>query len=193
MSAHLVWRRKTLPNGLVVLLYPRDSANTAQLSIAVKYGSNQEPSEAAGIAHFIEHMLAGGSDRRIQSSRSIEDSGGLSDFYADREYVLGMMDVLPQKLTEASAILSKLFFDNDFEAEKFETERKIILNELAEVADDPDTRVEEMLLENLFMHHPVQRPVGGYPKTIKQLTLSQLRQEHNANYVPPEHDFDFNR
>ncbi len=184
MSANLVWHRETLPNGLTVLLYPRQSANTAQLSVAVKYGSVQEPKDAGGIAHFLEHMIAGGSEKRIQRSRSIEDCGGVSDFYADREYVLGMMDVLPQKLTEASAILSELFFGNDFDEEKFETERKIILNELAEVADDPDIRVEELLLGNLFKQHPVRRPVGGYPKTVKRLTLSQLKQEHNASYVP---------
>jgi zinc protease len=129
-------------------------------------------------------MLAGGSDRRIQLSRSIEDSGGVLDFYTDREYVLGTVDVLPHKLRDASAILSELFFGNAFDEQKFETEQKIILHELAEVADDPPTRAEELLLEGLFKEHPVRRPVGGYPKTVETLTLNRLRQEHQANYVP---------
>jgi predicted Zn-dependent peptidase len=43
---------------ITVLVYPRQSANTAQLSVGVKYGSNQEPKAQAGVAHFIEHMLA---------------------------------------------------------------------------------------------------------------------------------------
>ena len=184
MSANLVWHRKTLPNGLTVLLYPRQSANTAQLSVGVKYGSNQEPKEQAGIAHFLEHMLAGGSDERIKLSRSIEDHGGVLDFYTDREQVLATMDVLPEKLSEASAILFQLFFGEIFSADKFEIERKIILNELAEVADDPAVKVEEILLENLFKTHPIRRPVGGYPKTVKKITFDQLLQVHKANYVP---------
>jgi len=184
MSTNLVWHRKTLSNGLTVLLYPRQSANTAQLSIAVEYGSNQEPKKEAGIAHFLEHMLAGGSDKRIQRSRSVEDSGGVLDFYTDREHALGTMDILPQKLTSASKILSELFFDDGFDEGKFELERKIILNELAEVTDDPAVRVEELLLENLFREHPVKRPVGGYPKNVKRLNLNQLKQEHKLNYVP---------
>ena len=114
MSANLVWHRKTLPNGLTVLLYPRQSANTAQLSVGVKYGSNQEPKEQAGIAHFLEHMLAGGSDERIKLSRSIEDHGGVLDFYTDREQVLATMDVLPEKLSEASSILFQLVFRRKF-------------------------------------------------------------------------------
>ncbi|MCW3999710.1 MAG: insulinase family protein [Candidatus Bathyarchaeota archaeon] len=184
MSANLVWRRQTLPNGLTAIVYPRRNANTTQLSLAVKYGSNQEPKTAAGVAHFIEHMLAGGSDKKIKRSRSIEEAGGVLDFYTDREHVLGAADVLPSKLTDASEILCDLFFGDEFDEAKFELERKIILNELAEVSDDPTVKLEELLLENLYRRHPIQRPVGGYPKTIKKLTLSQLLNEHRCHYVP---------
>ena len=69
MTTAIFWRRDVLSNGLRVLLFPRQSANTTQLSIAVEYGSNQEPEEIAGSAHFLEHMLAGGSTKRIQLSQ----------------------------------------------------------------------------------------------------------------------------
>ena len=77
MTTAMFWRRNILSNGLRVLLFPRESANTAQLSIAVEYGSNQELPEIAGVAHFLEHMLAGGSTKRIQLSRSVENKGGI--------------------------------------------------------------------------------------------------------------------
>lgn len=184
MPTNLVWHRRTLKNGITVLVYPRQSANTAQLSVGVKYGSNQEPKAQAGVAHFIEHMLAGGSDERIKRSRKVEDYGGILDFYTDREQVLGAMDVTAEKLPEAAAILSELFFGEEFDEEKFEIERKIILNELAEVADDPMVRVEELLLKNLFLKHPIRHPVGGYPKTIKKLSFDQLVEEHRRIFVP---------
>ncbi|NLB75194.1 MAG: insulinase family protein [Crenarchaeota archaeon] len=184
MSTNLVWHRKKLSNGLTVLLYSRPFSNTVQLSVGVKYGSNQEPKEQAGIAHFLEHMLAGGSDQRIKLSRKVENHGGILDFYTDREQVLGTMDVTTDKLPEAATILSDLFFGEQFDANKFKTERKIILNELAEVKDDPVIRVEEILLENLFRKHPVRYPVGGYPKTVKKLTFEQLLSAYRVNYIP---------
>jgi len=184
MSNSLVWQRKVLSNGLTVLLYPRQQANTTQLALAVAYGSNQEPEELAGVAHFIEHMLAGGSEQRIGQSRSIENFGGVMDLYTDREQVVGVVDVLPEKLEDASKILSDLFFGDSFESARFEAEQQIILNELAEVSDAPTIKVEEMLLENLFKYHPIRRPIGGYPKIIKHLTLPQLAQEHKINYGP---------
>jgi predicted Zn-dependent peptidase len=116
-------------------------------------------------------MLAGGSNKRIQLSRSIENSGGILDFYTDHEHMMTTMDVLPEKLAEASFVISELLFNNDFE-------------ELAEALDDPSERIEELLLKSLFKKHPVKRPVGGFPKTVKRLTLDQLIVTHRTNYVP---------
>jgi len=182
----MFWRRNILPNGLTVLQFPRQSANTTQLSIAVEYGSNQEPEEIAGAAHFLEHMLAGGSNKRIQLSRSIENSGGILDFYTDHEHMMSTMDILPGELAEASFIISELLFSTDFEEDKFSQERKIILNELAEALDDPTERIEELLMKSLFKKHPVKRPVGGFPKTVKRLTLDELSNAHKTNYIPPK-------
>ena len=184
MTTAIFWRRDVLSNGLRVLLFPRQSANTTQLSIAVEYGSNQEPEEIAGSAHFLEHMLAGGSTKRIQLSRGIENSGGILDFYTEHEYMMSTMNILPIKLAEASFVLSELLFSHSFEEEKFKQERKIILNELAESSDDPTEQVEELLLKSLFKKHPVKRPIGGFSKTIKQLNLNQLRNTHETNYIP---------
>jgi predicted Zn-dependent peptidase len=184
MSNGLVWRRSILPNGLRVLYLPKPSANTAQLSVAVEYGSNSEVEAEAGSAHFLEHMLAGGSDKRIQKSRSIESFGGSLNFYTDREYTMSFVDVLPESLPQTSQILSDLLFDNAFEETKFNSERKIILNELREASDDPTEQIDEILLKNLFKSHPIRRPIGGYPKTINKLTLKQLEAIHTAAYEP---------
>jgi predicted Zn-dependent peptidase len=184
MSDAMFWRRRTLPNGLRVLLFPRQTVNTTQLSVVVEYGSNREPEEIAGSAHFLEHMLAGGSAKRIELSRSIEDAGGISNFYTDHEHMMCTMDVLPSKLAAAASVTAELLFNNDFEEENFKRERKIILNELSEAQDDPSEKLEELQIKSLFKNHPVKRPVGGYPKTVKKMTLDQLRGAQKANYVP---------
>lgn len=184
MSNGLVWQRSILNNGLRVLYLPKPSANTAQLSVAVEYGSNSEAEAEAGSAHFLEHMLAGGSEKRIQQSRSIESYGGSLNFYTDHEYTMSFVDVLPESLPRAAQVLSELLFDDAFDETKFTSERKIILNELAEASDDPNEQIDELLLKTLFKTHPIRRPIGGYPKTLKQLNLCQLEAIHNAAYEP---------
>ena len=98
--------------------------------------------------------------------------------------MMSTIDILPDKVAEASFVISELLFDEDFEETKFRTERKIIQHELAEASDDPTIKVEELLLKTLFKNHPVRRPIGGCPKTVKKLTLDQLSNAHKTNYVP---------
>ena len=157
---------------------------TAQFSVSVNYGSNSEPDESAGVAHFLEHMLAGGSMSRIEKAQKIEKMGGYIDFSTSQEDTMIVVDVLPEKLAEASSIVSDLLFDNSFEETKFSSERKIILNEISEASDEPWSRVEELLKRNLFSKHPVRRPVLGYKKTVRKLLLEEMRQEHENNYLP---------
>ena len=184
MNNSMIWQRNELPNGLRLLLHPSNSSNTTQLSFAVEYGSNQDPEEQSGVSHFIEHMLAGGSTSRIELSRSVENTGGILDFFTDHEHTMSIMDVLPEQLHNVFAIIDKLFFSSEFEEEKFNQERKIILHEISEALDDPMEKLDELLLESLFKKHPVRRPVLGFPKTIKQLSLGQLKLAKLENYVP---------
>jgi len=184
MSNDLIWQRNILSNGLRVLFLPKPSANTVQLSVAVEYGSNNEGDAEAGVAHFLEHMLAGGSERRIQKSRSVESYGGSLNFYTDQEYTMSFVDVLPENLPQAARVLSELLFDTVFEEEKFVSEREIILHELAEDLDDPAVLINDLLLKALFKKHPVSRSIMGYPKTLKQLSLCQLEAVHSVAYGP---------
>ncbi len=178
----LLWKRQQLPNGLRVLQYSKPSL-TAQIAVAVEYGARDDSDAQAGAAHFLEHMVPGGSKKRIALSRGVELLGGFSDFYTNQEYTLSTIDVLPTKLAKATEIVAGLMLDGAFEEEQFGSERKIILNELAEVSDDPNEKVNEMLRNCLFEHHPVRRPIGGYPKTVRQLSLPALKHIYDQRYA----------
>ena len=184
MNEGLLWRRDILSNGIRVLLFPRLSDLTMQLAVAVEYGSNTDPGDAAGTAHFLEHMLAGGSAKRIDLSRDIERLGGSSDFITTNEYTICIADMVPEKITKTSHILSELVFDSSFEQEKFELERKIILNEITEISDNPYEKVIEILQRCLFKTHPVKLPIEGTCKTVNKLSLNRIVEGHHTHYTP---------
>ena len=58
----------------------------AQLSVAVKYGSNDDSEKKAGTAHFLEHMLVGGSQDRIKLQNEIERFGGYLNLETSDEF-----------------------------------------------------------------------------------------------------------
>ena len=156
----------------------------AQLSVAIEYGSNDDSEENAGTAHFLEHMLVGGSQKRIKLHNEIEKLGGCSNFETSDEFTFSTVNVFPRQIAKASKVLSGLLSDPAFAEEKFELERKAILNEIAEAHDNPRDRVAEILTKCLFKDHPIKNPVLGSKKTINQLTLNEIKKAHENYYVP---------
>ena len=184
MHNSLLWKKQTLSNGLRVLTYPKPSALTAQLAMAVEYGANDDSDEQAGAAHFLEHLVPGGSPSRIRRSREFERLGGVSNFFTNPEYTLCNVDVTPNKFAEASEALSSLMFDASFEEQQFGVEQRIILHELAEVEDDPHEKINEMITQSLYQKHPIRRPTGGFRRTVRALSLSELTQIYRQRYSP---------
>jgi len=182
IRSSLSWERRILSNGLVVLLYPRLSALTTQLSVAVRYGSNDDSGDECGTAHFLEHMLVGGSQRSTRLNHEIERLGGCSSFETSNECTFSMIDVLPETLPQASHVLSGLLFDSEFGRDKLEHERKVILAEIAEASDKPQGKNEETFLKCLFRHHPVRNPILGSKKTVNQIRLNDIKKAHEKYY-----------
>lgn len=184
MHEGLSWHREVLANGLTILLYPRLSDLTAQLSVAIKYGSNDDEVDEAGKAHYLEHLIVGGSRKRICLHHEIERLGGCSSFETSAECTFSTVDVLPDKIAEASRVLSGLLFDEEFESDKLALERKVILNEIAEAADNPRDKVAETLIKCLFKKHPIRNPVLGTKRSINKLELSELEETCRTQYSP---------
>src|ERR1043165_8119486 len=53
----------TLKNGLTVYLSVNKNAPRIQTMIPVRAGSKNDPSDATGLAHYLEHMLFKGTDK----------------------------------------------------------------------------------------------------------------------------------
>jgi predicted Zn-dependent peptidase len=129
-------------------------------------------------------MLVGGSQKRINLHNQVEALGGSSCFETSEEATFTAVSVFPQKIVDASRVLSGLLFDDCFEQEKLELERKVILNEIAEVEDAPWETLSETLTKSLFKKHPVRFPVLGERKTVNQISLNDIQQAHNQKYAP---------
>jgi zinc protease len=184
MVNNLLIKRMTLQNGIRLVQFPKSQKMTAQLSVVIQCGSKLDSEKNAGIAHYLEHMVGGGSKDHINAMHSIEQNGGFLDLSTDLEYIVGSADIFPEKLDETSELLSKLFFQYEFEEKKFDLEKKVILNEIAESFDDPWTIVEDMLRMNLYNTHPVRHPILGYPKTVRKFSFNEIIEAKQKYYTP---------
>ena len=86
----------------------------------------------------------------------------------------------------AVAVLADMFTSSLLDAEEFEAERGVILEELAMADDDPSDVVSERFFEAVFGEHPLGRPIGGSPASIGAVDRDAVLAHYRANYRPQD-------
>jgi mitochondrial-processing peptidase subunit beta len=128
-------RVTTLPNGLRVATESSLAARTATVGVWIDAGSRYESEEAAGVAHFVEHMLFKGTSKRsaAQLEVEIENMGGHLNAYTSREQTAYYAKVLDKDVPRAMEVLADILQNSNLDEARIERERDVILREMEEV------------------------------------------------------------
>jgi predicted Zn-dependent peptidase len=166
----------SLSNGLPVLYEPQPG-RPLSVGIWVRLGSRDEPTERAGVSHFVEHMLFKGTAHRTayQISEEIDALGGYINAMTSKEYTAYYVDVLPHHLERALDVLADLVKHPLFRPDDIAKEKNVILEEIRMQEDTPQEKVFELFTEHLWdSQHPLARPIAGTQETVTRLTREGL-------------------
>lgn len=176
--------KKKLKNGITVLLEKRDLP-LVSVSITNPFGGSYEDSKIKGIAHFIEHLVFTGTKTRSHEdiSKEIEKKGGILNAYTANE-VTSFWFKLPSKhLFSGLDILIDIMKNPKFDKNKFEKEKKVILEEIKMYKDDPQKHVFEKIEEAMF-DKPFGDGIIGSEKTIKAMDRDFVYNYYQKAYNP---------
>lgn len=139
-----------------------------------------------GSTHFLEHLLFKGTPTRsaLDIAVSFDQVGGEHNALTGKEYTCYYAKVQDSDLPMAVGVLADMFTSSILDSTEFETERGVILEELAMADDDPNDVVGERLFEAVLGDHPLGRPIGGTNETIRAVTRDAVWQHYLANYRP---------
>jgi predicted Zn-dependent peptidase len=180
-------RRTVLPNGLRVLTEAVPAMRSVAFGVWVGVGSRDEAPRLAGVSHFLEHLLFKGTRRRtaLDISAAIEAVGGETNAFTTKEYTCYYARVLDTDLPLAIDVMCDLVADSVLAEADVETERAVILEEIAMHDDEPGDEVHDLLAEVLYGAHPLGRLISGTPQTVAPMTRTQIRSFYRRRYVPP--------
>ncbi|PLX79554.1 MAG: peptidase M16 [Desulfuromonas sp.] len=169
-------QRTTLANGLSVLTECLTESHSVSLGVWVKTGSRHETAPVSGISHFIEHMLFKGTGRRSAHdiAKEIDSVGGILNGFTSQESSCYYVKALAEKLPLAVDLLGDLLGHSRFDPEEIEKERRVIVQEIAMVEDNPEEYVHDMFIHNFWEGHPLGRPVIGTRQTVGGLNREQM-------------------
>ena len=175
----------TLDNGLTVATERVPGALSVAAGVWVGVGARDEPAEISGVSHFLEHLLfKGTADRSAQEiSRTIDRHGGDINAFTTKEYTAYYCRLPARHLRVATDLLGDVVSSPSLREEDVDTERQVILEEIAMDDDLPDEVAHRVFGEQLFPDHPLGRDTAGAPDTVETISAADVRAFFSARYV----------
>jgi predicted Zn-dependent peptidase len=173
----------TLRGGERVATEPLRGVRSVALGLWIATGSRDEPRSRAGVSHFIEHLLFKGSSRyTAQDIAELFDAmGGELNAATSRETTVVYTRVPDDHVEQALDAMTDMVFAPSFD--DVDSEREVVLEEIAMVDDTPQDLVHDLAAEAVFGTHPLGRPVIGSAEVIAGVSPRALRSYHGGAYV----------
>ena len=181
-----VVRRTTIPGGLRVVTEYVPGVRSVALGVWVAAGSRDEPPSQMGSAHFLEHLLFKGTTHRdaMTISAQIESVGGDLNAFTTKEYTCYHARVLDEDLPLALDVVCDVVLNATVHDHDIESERAVILEEIAMYEDDPGDLVHDEFARAMFGDTPLGRPILGTVDTITALPRSAIKRFYRRAYTP---------
>ncbi|GMA26454.1 hypothetical protein GCM10025864_42130 [Luteimicrobium album] len=179
-------RRTVLPGGVRVISEHLPGQRSASLGAWVGVGSRDETDGHFGSTHFLEHLLFKGTVRRtaLDIAEAFDAVGGEANAATGKEHTCYYARVLDTDLPMAVDVIADMVTSAAIDADELETEREVILEELAMNDDDPSDVVHERFSETVLAGHPLGRPIGGTPETIRAVPRDAVWEHYRWHYRP---------
>ncbi|MDN4595731.1 M16 family metallopeptidase [Leifsonia virtsii] len=193
-SGDALVRRTVLPSGVRILSEQVPGARSATLGYWVAVGSRDESEGGAGhpgtlgSTHFLEHLLFKGTRTRtaLDIAVSFDSVGGEHNAMTAKEYTCYYAKVQDRDLAMAVEVIGDMLTSSVIDPAEFENERGVILEELSMAEDDPGDVANERMFQAVLGSHPLGRPIGGRPDTIRAATRDGVWEHYRANYRPQD-------
>lgn len=181
-------RRSVLPGGIRVLTEAMPGQRSVTFGAWVGVGSRDEAEGHHGSTHFLEHLLFKGTPRRsaMDIATAFDAVGGEANAATGKEHTCYYARVLDEDLPLAVDVICDMVAAARLDREDVQSERGVILEELAMNDDDASDVVHERFAETVLGDHPLGRPIGGTPETIRAVGPADIRAHYERHYVPAD-------
>ena len=153
------------------------------LGLWVRTGSRNETRAQAGVSHFLEHLLFKGTSRysAIEISERFDGLGASVNAATGKETTHLHARFLDEHTDEVFDLLAEMLLGPTYP--EVDSEREVVLEEIAMYEDEPQDRVHDFLADAVFGEHPLGRRVLGEADVIASIPIPEIESYHRARYV----------
>ena len=174
----------TLGSGVRVVTETMPAVRSVAIRFWIATGSRGESDEQAGLSHLLEHLLFKGSSRyrSLEIDQIFDGMGAELNAGTGKETTSVYARVIDEHVPEAFDVMADMVFRPTLD--DIDSERAVILEEIAMYEDDPQEKVFDVLGEAVFGHHPLGRAIIGRAPVIADTPPAQIAAFHRSRYAP---------
>ncbi len=164
----------------------RSNSTVAYCALSIKCGTRDEEGYNNGIAHFVEHTMFKGTEKKSATTISnyLDRLGGELNAYTTKEEIVFHATVLKEDLRKAANLLFELVSSATFPDTEVEVEKGVVIDEINSFKDSPSEEIYDMFEEELFAGHPLANQILGTEESVKQISSAELKQFVKEKFTP---------
>ncbi|MGH0030041.1 MAG: M16 family metallopeptidase [Myxococcota bacterium] len=177
---------EVLDNGLTVLLCETDVAPVAEFQIWARVGAADERDGERGVAHFHEHMLFKGTDRRGvgEIAGEIEGAGGRINAYTSYDVTVYHATTPADRLDTGIDVLCDAVLHSSFDPAEIDREIQVVLEEIRRSEDSPGSVLGNAMFAETYRTHPYRYPILGTRESVAAFDRPRVRGFYERWYCP---------
>ena len=175
----------TLPNGLRIIHEPTLS-KVSYCGFAIDAGTRDEAENEQGMAHFVEHLIFKGTEKRKawHILNRMENVGGDLNAYTNKEETVVYAAFLTEHLERALELLGDIVFHSTFPQHEIEKETEVIIDEIQSYEDNPSELIFDDFEDMIFRNHPLGRNILGKPDLLRSFRTEDVLSFTRRFYQP---------
>lgn len=169
----------TLKNGIRVV-YLQASSVVAHMGVTILAGSRYENSNEEGLAHFLEHCIFKGTNKRraFHILSRLDAVGGELNAYTTKEEICVYASFTKEYFKRAAELLADIVLNSNFPEKEIQKEKDIVLDEINSYLDAPSDKIYDDFEALLFKNHPLGTNILGTKESVASFTREDL-----LNYI----------
>lgn len=174
-----------LSNGLQVVAQSMPDFSSVAVSYYVRTGARDEANSTLfGVSHFLEHMMFKGTQTLDwqQVKQEFNKIGAEYNAFTSLEATVYYARVLSEYLDRAFGLLSEMMQPR-LDGQDFETEKEVIINEIARSEENPYGITYRRMLHTYFGDHPLGHYVLGTRESIRDMRIEDMREYWKQRYA----------
>jgi zinc protease len=186
MSSEMRIEKRTLDNGLTILLRENHHAPVTTFWVWYRVGSRNEVPGITGIAHWTEHMLFKGSEAfpNGQIDKQIARNGGVMNAFTSLDFTTFFETLPADRIDLGLRIEADRMVNAVFDLEETALERTVIISERQGSENQPTFLLNEEVVGAAFRVHPYHHETIGDMCDLETITHADLWRHYQTHYGP---------